>query len=153
MVSTCSNSALHEKIPSSLSYTSIVYTNIHVDIGYRISKITAHITITFKRLSCLFTLQRHIHIIHITVDLYTFVLSNNLHSDKQENKSSSGTLLGSSVIPETQQGLDLWSQDNTTGAMSKLNPLPHSTLEFLNCLQDLCNHTVTYMKNSFNYSC
>lgn len=134
-----------------LFHIQALYT--HVDIGYRISKITAHITITFKRPSCLFTLQRHIHIIHITVDLYTFVLSNNLHSDKQENKSSSGTLLGSSVIPETQQGLDLWSQDNTTGAMSKLNPLPHSTLEFLNCLQDLCNHTVTYMKNSFNYSC
>lgn len=131
-----------------LFHIQALYT--HVDIGYRISKITAHITITFKRPSCLFTLQRHIH---ITVDLYTFVLSNNLHSDKQENKSSSGTLLGSSVIPETQQGLDLWSQDNTTGAMSKLNPLPHSTLEFLNCLQDLCNHTVTYMKNSFNYSC
>lgn len=131
-----------------LFHIQALYT--HVDIGYRISKITAHITITFKRPSCLFTFQRHIH---ITVDLYTFVLSNNLHSDKQENKSSSGTLLGSSVIPETQQGLDLWSQDNTTGAMSKLNPLPHSTLEFLNCLQDLCNHTVTYMKNSFNYSC
>lgn len=67
--------------------------------------------------------KTHSHIIHITVDLYTFVLSNNLHSDKQENKNSSGTLLGSSVIPETQQGLDLWGQDNTTGAMSKLNPL------------------------------